>query len=143
MCRQLISFTLLLMLSIVSSGQDTDHRDIDISVGDTLEFWNCEGDNFEFIDLYSKTRFEETDLVYDSTTGEGFYEYFFTTGDFDVHRLTCDYARTKCIITAINYVTDDDGSQRLVIFATIKANEKVAWIEAQEAFSAGEVVWRK
>lgn len=134
-----IWLVILIILPAISHAQN--ETEMEMEVGDTLIFGKCEGDNFQYIDLYRKTRVEETDLTYDSITGEGFYEYFFSKGDFDVHRLPADYSGRKCVISAVNVVTQKDGSQRLVIFATVKKDEEVVWIEAEKAFGTEEVTW--
>lgn len=141
--KYLVTFLLVIIPALALHAQDEEYPEVELTIGDTLIFGDCKGDNYSYIDLYTKTRFEETDLTYDSLSGEGFYDYFFSTGDFDIRRLPCNFAQTKCIITAVNTFTDDKGNQRMVIFATIVAGEKVAWIEAEPAFEAGEVLWRK
>lgn len=134
-------FLLMFCLSgwaLTSNAQDNK----ELEIGDTLYFATCRGDQFVFIDLYTKTRWEKTDLTYNKEDGTGFYEYFFKTGDFDINRMPCSYKGKYGTVTAIQVISEEGKAPRTILFVTIEDNVKVAWVEAESAFESGEVEFR-
>jgi hypothetical protein len=111
----------------------------ELTIGDTLYFNNCSGNNYLYIDLYLKTRWEDTTLTYDKNTGTGFYEYFFSKGDFDVARMPCSYKGSFAVISAAQQVPKQDGTTRLVVLAIIEKDKRVAWLEIEQAFENDEL----
>lgn len=113
----------------------------DVKVGDSLTLGQCSSTEFGFlhIDLVVKTRWVDRGLTYDSTTGEGFYPYFFNEGDVDSRRLPCEYAGRRFRIASMSYHKNDDGSKRLVILGQIDNERTVLWIEADAAIAAKEL----
>lgn len=128
----------LFALFILSAPLGKAQVETDIYIGDTVVFGKCTAEAYKFIDLYTKTRWEDSVLRYDAETGEGYYEAFFKTGDFDVRRLPCVYAGTKAVVRAARLVTEPGGKEHFAAIAEIEANKKVVWIE-EDAFTAGEV----
>lgn len=134
--KKLIGLLILLMGFGFSSFSQEEKE---LGIGDSVYFGQCKGDQYVFVDLYTKTRWENTTLTYNREDGTGFYEYFFTTGDFDIKRLPCSFANSRGVITAIQVIEEDGKTPRTVLFVTLEENVKVAWIEAEKAFESGEV----
>lgn len=130
-------------VSVSAQTEDTDTtKQLVIEIGDTLTFkTNCETGTFNFIDLYTKTRYTDSILNFNYFTGEGFHKAFFGSGDFDAARLPCSYNGQKFAIISTQYFTDKNtGVQRFVVFVMLEDWRKVAWLEFIDAYQAGEVV---
>lgn len=134
MIRKLLILTALIGCGLSGYTQE----ETDLKVGDVLEFAPQKNENYSFIDLYVKTRQAPHDLSYDSLTGDGFYEYFFHTGDFDVSRLPSSYQGKRAKIAAFRLVSDESGNTRTIVLAVITPDKEVVWLEA-EAFVNEEV----
>jgi hypothetical protein len=128
----------MLFLNVVCQAQEQK----DLTIGDTLYFNACNGDNYQYIDLYVKTRWEDTTLTYNKNTGDGFYEYFFSKGDFDVARMPCSYKGNFAVISAAQEVPRNDGTSRLVVLAILEKDKRVAWLEIEQAFEFNELELR-
>lgn len=126
----------------VSAQSKTENANLTITIGDTIVFGSdCDSGVFKKVDLYTKTRYIDTVLRYDTLTGEGFYKTFFAEGDFDAKRLPCSYANRKFTITATQYFTDNNtGEDRFVVFVQLELWNKVAWIEFIDAYEAKEIL---
>ena len=109
-------------------ADSTNDQELTITIGDTITFTSiCDSGMYNYIDVYTKTRFTDSVLNYNPITGEGFYKTFFAEGDFDATRLSCDYANQKFTITSTQYFTDNKtGADRFVVFVMI-GDWKVAW----------------
>lgn len=143
--RYLIFAGFLFLEMLASAQQTLPDRNIEVkfAIGDTLWFWKCpnEGKQFNYIDVYTKTRFLDTTAFHDSL-GVDFYDWFFRSGgDLDGQRLSCFYVNEPCIIVSARMFKDKDtGSDKMIVFAWIdKARKKVAWIEIQPAIEEGEI----
>jgi len=126
------------------NGQELDttaNKELTLTIGDTLTFTSlCDTGVYDYIDLYTKTRYVDSTLTYNPFTGKGFYKTFFEEGDFDAKRLPCLYANQKFTITSTQYFTDNNtGEERFVVFVLLERWNKVAWIEFIDAYEAGEV----
>jgi|GEM_PF-658234 len=129
--------------TIKAQTQDTDTtKQLVLEIGDTLTFKTyCENGTFNFIDLYTKTRYTDSILNFNYFTGEGFHNAFFGSGDFDAKRLPCSYNGQKFTIISTQYFMDKNtGEQRFVVFAMLEDWRKVAWIEFIDAYESGEIV---
>ncbi len=115
-------------------------KEIQLIVGDSLTLGPCTGENFEYahIDLLIKTRFPDSTASYNTETGQGFYNWYFT-GDIDSRRLPCSFQRMKFRIAAIHNYPQPDGSTRTVIFGQFIDDATVLWIEINDAVRSGEV----
>lgn len=113
----------------------------DVKIGDSLTLGKCSNAKFGFlhIDKVVKTRWVDRGLTYDSTTGDGFYHYFFNEGDVDSKRLPCEYEGRKFRIASMSYHKKDDGGKRLVIIGQIDDERTVLWIEVDAAIKAKEL----
>lgn len=133
--RTYIYITLFTIAPILGIAQT------DVKVGDSLTLGKCTSAEFGFlhIDKVVKTRWVDRGLTYDSTTGDGFYFYFFNEGDVDSKRLPCEYEGRKFRIASMSYHKKDDGSKRLVIIGQIDDERTVLWIEVDAAIKAKEL----
>lgn len=129
-------FILSALFLVTLSGSAQEERDLQI--GDILEFAPQTAETYTYIDLYVKTRHVNHELTYDSLTGDGFYEYFFHTGDFDVSRLPASYQGKRAKIASFRLVSDESGNTRTIVLAIIEADREVVWLEA-DAFMKEEV----
>ena len=123
------------LFSLASFAQD----EAEIQIGDTIYFGECTGENYNYIDLYVKTRFELDSISYDTITEWAFYNRFFTTGDFSASRLPCSYAGQHAVIKHMMSVEDENGVWHNVVMAMIIDGSSVAYI-IEEAFMEGEIV---
>jgi len=117
-------------------------KNLTIVIGDTILFTNlCDSGSYKFIDLYTKTRYEDSILKFNPSTGEGFYKTFFQTeGDFDSKRLGCSYANSKFTIISTQYFEDKNTKEeRFIVFVMLEDWRKVAWIEFIDAYQLGEI----
>lgn len=134
----MIRFISLFTLSLLCSFQVSAQEETDLQIGDVIEFAPVSSDQYTYIDLYVKTRHVAHDLTYDSLTGDGFYEYFFQHGDFDVSRLPTSYVGKRAKIASFRLVSDEAGNTRTIVLAVIEKDREVVWLEA-EAFVNEEV----
>jgi hypothetical protein len=141
--RMLLTVFLVGICVSVSAQQtdSTENQELTLTIGDTITFSTiCDSGVYNYIDVYTKTRFSDSVLNYNPITGEGFYKTFFAEGDFDARRLSCDYADQKFTITSTQYFTDNKtGEDRFVVFVMI-GDWKVAWVEFIDAYEAGEIL---
>lgn len=115
-------------------------QEIQIKLHDTIYFDKCNGEIFDYIDLYKKTRFESDTIDFDSLDGTAFYDAFFNTGDFDVARLPCSYSGSYGVIKHIMGIIDDEGNNRTVIIAMIENGVSAAYL-IDDAFMTEEVLY--
>ena len=130
---------------ISANAQETDttaNKELTLTIGDTVTFASlCDSGTYRYIDIYTKTRYTDSTLVFNPITGEGFYKTFFAEGDFDARRLPCSYANQKFTITSTQYFTDNNtGEERFVVFVMLERWNKVAWVEFISAYEAGEIL---
>ena len=131
---------LLAVIAIHISVSAQVEKEVQIKIHDTIYFDACQGDVFEHIDLYKKTRFEQDTVDFDSVDGEAFYDAFFNTGDFDVARLPCSYSGSYGVIKHIMTVIDDTGTEHTVIIAMIENGVSAAYMLG-DAFMTDEVLY--
>ncbi len=131
---------ILLLLFISTSFATAQVREISLQVGDSLTLGPCtDSSQFAHIDLMIKTRWPNPEATYDTLSGKGFYNWYFD-GDVDSRRLPCSYARARFRIASYHTYTNDDGSQRTVIFGQFIDHATVLWIEIEKAIESGEVI---
>lgn len=112
----------------------------DILAGDSiLILAPADGKEFTSIELYTKSRFVDVPLKWDSVTGEGFYEYYFTVGDFDAKPLSLDYSNTYVKIISIKSFRDKENNLVSVFFCRGKKEHQVLWLMFEKAVLSGEV----
>lgn len=135
MSGQRFIFFLCLTFAVLDSTAQTE---VQIQVGSLLELAPIDSSSYQYIDLYTKTRFEEQEIYYDSLSGSGLYDYFFGRGDFDAHRLPGTMNGERLKIAAFQNVEDQDGNVRTIILCWQQQNKSMIWIE-MNAFDVGEV----
>src|SRR5690606_11428723 len=101
---------------------------VEIGYGDTLYFSHCEGNSYQYIDLYIKTRFEKGIISLDTLFEWEFYNEFFNHGDFDVSRMPCEYAGRYGIIKHMMRIEDDNNEPQNVIILMIEDGISVAYL---------------
>lgn len=112
----------------------------DILAGDSILILQpANGKEFSSIELYTKSRFVDVPLKWDSITGEGFYEYYFTVGDFDAKPLTAEYSNTWVKIISIKSFRDRENNLVSVFFCKGKGEHQVLWLMFEKAVMSGEV----
>lgn len=129
----------LFLIPCSSRAQDSIQQDINFAVGDTLIFGNTDSSFYPHIDYYVKTRIEPGNRTYNHETGDGFYQYFFSSGDFDASRLPASFKGKSCVIVAFQDVKGDDGIERTIVLARLESERHIAWIEMQSALESGEI----
>lgn len=141
----MVKFISIFILMLSFSSISAQNKELNLQIGDTVTFVsNCDSGTFNYIDLYTKTRYLDSNVVYDTLTGDGFYQAFFFDGDFNAERLPCSYSNQKFIITSAQYFTDNKTKEdRLVVFVRLESWDKVAWIEFIDAYEASEVLLKE
>jgi hypothetical protein len=131
----LLCFSLIVMTGYAETNDSTRM----VQANDSVFIGLCPAKGFKYIQYYRKTRFPPSNATYDKPTGDGFYEFFFTDGDFDVKILPCEYAGKKFRIIGLRTLMDKKtGADRHVMFLDL-GPETVAWIELDGAVSEMEI----
>lgn len=139
--KQTFKYLLIVATSLISlNTYSQDKENIQLAVGDTLEFSKCKGGDYLYMDLYTKTRFEPNNDTFNVETGEGFYNYFFKTGDFDAKKLPCSYSGKRAVIVAFQEVEDNETHEIRTIILLKVAEHSVVWVEFLQAYNNDEVL---
>ena len=152
-----ILFVLLLMLTAVAvdaqslEGAASDEAvEVSISVGDTLVLGKAKSPTvFAFIDIFRKTRWDPDPLpddaftrkykTYDSSTGNGFYRYFFR-GDFDAAELPVSFEGRKFPIKGLEVVKKEkDGTPLNVVYLATDDDNTIILVDIDNATQFGEI----
>ena len=125
-------------------------EEVSISVGDTLVIGSPKSAKaFAFIDIFKKTRWDPSPLpddeftqkykTYDSTTGNGFYRYFFR-GDFDAAELPIEYQGRKFEILGLEVLKKEkDSSPINVIYLRTEDPNTVIMVDIDKAAEYFEI----
>lgn len=137
--KVLLTISIFLSVSICFS-QEIEEKTVNI--GDEIVFGKCTlKDHYKYIDKYKKTRVVDTSKYYDTSTGEGFYSFFFTSGDFDPSKLSAKYKGKKFKIISLEVFKDKATSvERRVIFVQLEEKNAIAWVEFDKAVESGELI---
>lgn len=135
--KKQIGTILIILAALAANAQATE---VVVEIGDTLYFEACNGDNYTYIDYFQKTRFEEDKPLSDTATGLNYYNSFFNTGDFDVHRLPCNMRGKYGVIKHMMMVELETIGTKTVFIAEIEKGKTAAYI-LEDAFATVEVVW--
>jgi len=108
-------------------------------VGDSMFLAEPADETFTQIFIMEKTRFPPDAVGYDTLTGKGFHESFFGKGDFNAGALDSTYANKAFPLRSIELLGDDQGNVRYVAFLGVGDENKVIWVELDEAAKAGEL----
>lgn len=133
----ILPIVFLMFLTNADAGVQDSTRNV--NVGDSVYISACPAKGFLYIQYYRKTRFPNPNASYNKATGEDFYEYFFTDGDFDAKYLPCEYGGKKYKIISIRTLLDKNtGSDITVMFLELGLNT-VAWVALPQAVDAMEI----
>lgn len=135
MIKRVFLIFLYLTIGILESRAQSE---VQIQVGSILELAPTDSASYQYIDLYTKTRFETAEVSQDSISSAGLYNYFFSRGDFDAYRLPATMQGQQLRIAAFQNVEDKEGNIRTIILCWFQQNKSMIWIE-MNAFDAGEV----
>ncbi len=146
---RLLLLPALCLLSVVSiSAQVIDTAaeeevEVFMKVGDLIQMSDCEGSEYHFVEIHRKTRTTRAPgepRAYDTTTGEGFFDWFFREGDFDSMKMPCAMSGKSFQILSMQTFSDQKtGAARDVLFLKVD-EDTVAWVEFYPATEAGEII---
>ena len=140
----------ILSAQIDAEFADSEPQEVTISVGDTVVLGMPKSATvFAFIDIFRKTRWDPDPLpddaftrkykTYDSSTGNGFYRFFFR-GDFDAAELPATFKGAKFAIKGLEVVRKEkDGSPMNVIYLETGEPESVIMVDIDNAANYGEI----
>lgn len=129
-------FIFMICLPFLSFSQESERE---IQPGDTVFLSPCTHGQYTYIDLYKKTRWEDSSYL--NLEGDAFYQAYFKQGDFDVSRLPCGL-HTYAIIREIRQTEEAGEPPKTSILALPPKPGHVIWIEAEPAFAKDEVFIR-
>jgi hypothetical protein len=135
---------LLLLLFLGSfatlQAQSADSVEVEIKRGDTLQVGKAAGEVFQHLDLYRKTRWAGNEPTYDTATGNGFFQSFFATGDFDVAELPKAYTGRKFVVLGVEVLSNKKtGEPMNVLYLQGEKSNLVIWVDFDKAFEHGEL----
>lgn len=133
------------MLAVIQfsfSGYSQEMEEKTVDVGDFVVFGKYTGKNqYKFIDKYKKSRVVDTSITYDTISGEGFYSYFFSEGDFDPSKLPGTYKGKQFKIISLEVFKDKNTKEdRRVLFIQLEEKNTIAWVEFDKAIESGELI---
>jgi hypothetical protein len=143
----MIRYILLIVFAILFINLQAQMQMVEkvIEVGMVVKIGSCANGKkaFESMDQYVKTRYPANDIKRDSITGEGIFEWFFTTGDFDAKRLPCDYSNMLLKVAALRELPDKEhpDEMRRVMFLYGKSPLELIWVEFDKAMELKEISW--
>ncbi len=128
-----------LLFSVYLNAQTTEKQ---IEVGGWVKLVPCKKENKSFVsmDLYTKTRYPESGIAIDSTTGNGVFENFFAPGDFDAKRLPCEFGNKKYRIAALR-VFEVEGKEKQVMILYTGNKLSMIWVEIDKAVELNEIIF--
>lgn len=134
----------LLILFFVLAGslqaQGLEEVEVEISRGDTLQIGKTKADVFEHLDMYRKTRWAGNEPSYDTATGNGFFQSFFATGDFDVAELPKAYAGRKFVVLGVEVLSNKKTGQPMnIMYLQGEKPNLIIWVDFDKAFESGEL----
>lgn len=134
-------FILLFLLTTVSIAFAQQEKNIEI--GDTVFFAQTDSANFEYIDIFKKTRCALGFPNFWPFESEEFYQKFYLTGDFDASRMPASYAGSWAVIKHIVMIPDEYEKKQnnLMVIALLPDGKSTAHI-TEKAFESGEVLMR-
>jgi hypothetical protein len=134
----------LLILFFAMAGslqaQSAGEAEVEISRGDTLQIGKTKADVFEHLDMYRKTRWAGNEPSYDTATGNGFFQSFFATGDFDVAELPKAYAGRKFVVLGVEVLSNKKTGQPMnIMYLQGEKPNLIIWVDFDKAFETGEL----
>jgi hypothetical protein len=134
---RLVYFAIFSFIFLSTKAQ----QEKNIEIGDTVFFAEITTENFEYIDLFKKTRCALNFPDFFQFESEEFYQKFYLTGDFDASRMPAEYANTWAVIKHIALFPDEmeDQQNKLIVIALLPDGKSTAHI-TEKAFEEGEVL---
>lgn len=124
--------------------------EMEIGTGDTAIIGKSTGaEVFAYLDIFRKTRWDPDPLpldsftikypTYDSSTGNGFYRYFFR-GDFDAAELPNAFEGRELEILGIEVLVDTKtGDPKNIMYLKSEIPDTVIWVDFDDAMKYGEI----
>ncbi len=146
-------FIFIFFISIslfAQSKEDVQTGELNVSVGDTLVLGKPKSaEVFAYIDIFKKTRWDPRPLpddeftrkfkTYDSSTGNGFYRWFFR-GDFDAAELPAKYQGRKFPILGLEVLSrEKSGEPYHVVYLKTDKDEVVIMVDIDQAAQFDEI----
>lgn len=117
-----------------------DTLEIELAVGDSMEIGICPGDHYLYLDFFRKTRWAGNEEPYDTSTGHGFYQSFFTSGDFNALELEPSYRGRRFAILGMEVlVNKNTGADMAVMYLTGPEPNSVIWVDYYDALEKKEI----
>lgn len=121
-------------------AQTAGEVEVEISRGDTLQIGKANTGVFEHLDMYRKTRWAGNEPAYDTATGNGFFQSFFATGDFDVTELPKAYAGRRLVVLGVEVLSNKKTGQPMnIMYLQDEKPNTVIWADFDKAFGSGEL----
>ncbi len=130
---------LLLVFSFIAAHGASAQSDF-IKPGDSIVLGTPADSLFKHAFLVTKTRISPTVIAYDTATGKGFHNAFFSLGDFNMGNLAPTYAGQILPVIAMEYLSTKDGKGRYVVFLDIPLENSLIWLDIEDAAETGEVL---
>ncbi len=136
--RSLFFISLLACNAVLA--QKNEQVEVELKRGDTLQIGKTGGSEFKHLDIYRKTRWAGNEPAYDTATGNGFFQSFFATGDFDVAELPNEYAGRKFVVLGVEVLNNKKTGQPMNIMYLQGENPNmIIWVDFDKAFESGEL----
>ena len=138
-------FVALFLIFFYSASAQYQVIKKNVAVGMYVHIKTCKtgASNFQYIDLYTKTRYPDTGIMIDTLTGDGVFENFFAPGDFDAKRLPAAYGENKYKIAALRIFDDPDDktgkAKKRVMICYTGDKMSLIWIEVDKALTNKEI----
>jgi hypothetical protein len=121
-------------------AQKNEQVEVELKRGDTLQIGKTGGSEFKHLDMYRKTRWAGNEPAYDTATGNGFFQSFFATGDFDVAELPKQYAGRKFVVLGVEVLSNKKTGQPMnIMYLQGEKPNMVIWVDFDKAFESGEL----
>lgn len=118
----------------------SDSNEVELKVGDSMEIGICPGEHFIHLDYFRKTRWVGGEPAYDTATGNGFYQSFFTTGDFNALELPPEFSGRRFAILGMEVlVNKNTGEDMGVLYLRGPDPHSVIWVDFKEALEKSEI----
>lgn len=143
-------FLLIWFFSVSPFLKAQQKVEMEIGTGDTAVIGKSNGaEVFAYLDIFRKTRWDPDPLpldsfsmkypTYDSSTGNGFYRYFFR-GDFDAAELPNEFEGRELEILGIEVLVDTKtGGPKNIMYLKSDIPDTVIWVDFDEALKYGEI----
>jgi hypothetical protein len=116
-------------------AQKNEQVEVELKRGDTLQIGKTGGSEFKHLDMYRKTRWAGNEPAYDTATGNGFFQSFFATGDFDVAELPKEYAGRKFVVLGVEVLSNKKTGQPMnIMYLQGEKPNMVIWVDFDKAF---------